>query len=89
MVFARFLISTSLILYLGMLIKSDPELFTDMHTVRLGHILQLVIVRQQRESDCNTLGQAFNEILSLAPYQLSRKVKVVSVNDDSTFFIYY
>jgi phosphorylase kinase alpha/beta subunit len=69
------IIIQELILYLGMLIKSDPELFTDMHTIRLGHILQLVIVRQQRESDCNTLGQAFNEILSLAPYQLSRKVK--------------
>ncbi|MEY3288982.1 MAG: hypothetical protein RLZZ419_1224 [Pseudomonadota bacterium] len=69
------IIIQELILYLGMLIKSDPELFTDMHTVRLGHILQLIIVRQQRESDCNTLGQAFNEILSLAPYQLSRKVK--------------
>lgn len=64
-----------LILYLGMLIKSNPELFTDMHTVRVGHILQLVIVRQQRESGHTTLDQAFNEILSLAPYQLSIKVK--------------
>jgi phosphorylase kinase alpha/beta subunit len=35
----------------------------------------LIIVRQKRESDCSTLDQAFNEILSLAPYQLSIKVK--------------
>ncbi|MGZ8136648.1 MAG: glycoside hydrolase family 15 protein [Methylococcaceae bacterium] len=69
------IIIQELILYLGMLIKSDPELFADMHTVRVGHILQLIIVRQQRESNCNTLGQAFNEILSLPPYQLSIKVK--------------
>ncbi|MDD5461943.1 MAG: glycoside hydrolase family 15 protein [Methylococcales bacterium] len=69
------IIIQELILYLGMLIKSNPELFTDMHTVRVGHIMQLVIARQKRESGCSTLDQAFNEILSLAPYQLSRKVK--------------
>ncbi|WP_087145351.1 glycoside hydrolase family 15 protein [Crenothrix polyspora] len=63
-----------LILYLGMLIKSDPELFTDMHTVRVGHILQLIIARQQRESDCGAPDLTFNEILSLPPYQLFRKV---------------
>lgn len=69
------IIIQELILYLGMLIKSNPELFTDMHTIRVGHILQLIIVRQKRESDCDTLDQAFNEILSLPPYQLSKKVK--------------
>ncbi|MGR8997584.1 MAG: glycoside hydrolase family 15 protein [Gammaproteobacteria bacterium] len=69
------IIIQELILYLGMLIKSDPELFTDMHTVRVGHILQLIIVRQKRDSGCSTLDQAFNEILSLPPYQLSMKVK--------------
>ncbi|MEI7995323.1 MAG: glycoside hydrolase family 15 protein [Methylococcaceae bacterium] len=69
------IIIQELILYLGMLIKSNPEFFTDMHTVRVGHILQLIIVRQKRESGCSTLDQAFNEILSLPPYQLSIKVK--------------
>ncbi|MEQ1621468.1 MAG: glycoside hydrolase family 15 protein [Methylococcales bacterium] len=69
------IIIQELILYLGMLVKSNPELFTDMHTVRVGHILQLIIVRQQRESGCGTLDQAFIEILSLSPYQLSKKVK--------------
>jgi phosphorylase kinase alpha/beta subunit len=69
------IIIQELTLYLGMLIKSDPELFTDMHTVRVGHILQLIIVRQKRESACDTLDQAFDEILSLSPYQLSNKVK--------------
>jgi phosphorylase kinase alpha/beta subunit len=69
------IIIQELIIYLGMLIKSNPELFTDMHTVRVGHILQLIMVRQKRESGCATLDQAFNEILSLAPYLVSRKVK--------------
>ncbi|MEI6334945.1 MAG: glycoside hydrolase family 15 protein [Methylococcaceae bacterium] len=69
------IIIQELILYLGMLIKANPELFVDMHTIRVGHILQLLIVRQKRESGCGTLDQAFNEILSLPPYQVSKKLK--------------
>jgi len=69
------IIIQELVLYLGMLVKAHPELFTDMYTVRVGHILQLLIVRQQRESQCNSLGQAFNELLSLPPYELSVKLR--------------
>ncbi|MCX7066164.1 MAG: glycoside hydrolase family 15 protein [Methylococcales bacterium] len=69
------IIIQELTIYLGMLIKSSPELFTDMYTVRVGHILQLIITRQQHESDCATLELAFNRILCLPPYQLFQKVK--------------
>lgn len=72
---SEYIIIQELILYLGMLIKSNPELFTDMHTVRVGHILQLIIVRHQRESGYNSPDQAFIEILSLSPYQLFGKLK--------------
>lgn len=68
------IIIQELILYLGMLIKSNPDLFADMHTVRVGHILQLILVRQKRELGC-TMDQAFNEIMFLSPYQLSKKVQ--------------
>ena len=64
-----------LVVYLGMLIKSNSELFADMHTLRVGHILQLIIVRQKRESGCGSLDEAFNEIMALPPYQLSNKLK--------------
>ena len=73
------IIIQELILYLGMLIKSNPEMFADIHTVRVGHILQLIIARQKRE--LNSVGlsytddQAFNEIMALSPYELSRKVQ--------------
>jgi len=69
------IIIQELTIYLGMLIKSNPELFTDMHTVRVGHIMQLLVAGQKRESGCGTLDQAFNEILSLPPYRLFGKVK--------------
>jgi phosphorylase kinase alpha/beta subunit len=73
------IIIQELILYLGMLIKSNPELFADIHTIRVGHILQLIIARQKRDlnrehSTC-TNDQAFNEIMGLSPYELSLKVR--------------
>ncbi len=71
---SEIIIIQELILYLGMLIKSRPELFADIQTVRVGHILQLILVRFKRESNC-TLDQAFTDILSLPPHQLARKVE--------------
>ncbi|MGR8980277.1 MAG: glycoside hydrolase family 15 protein [Gammaproteobacteria bacterium] len=69
------IIIQELVIYLGMLIKSDPDLFTDIHTLRVGHILQLMTVRHQRDAGCSTLDQAFNGILALSPYRLSEKVR--------------
>lgn len=63
-----------LILYLGMLIKTKPELFADMHTIRVGHILQLIIARQKR-LDSTSLDQAFSDILALAPHSLAQMVE--------------
>ena len=78
------IIIQELVLYLGMLIKSNPELFADIHTVRVGQILQLIIARQKRElntGDSNyTNDQAFNEIMCLSPYELSRKVHQTITN---------
>lgn len=77
------IIIQELVIYLGMLIKSSPYLFNDMHTLRVGHILQLMIIRQQRESGATSLDKAFNEMLSLAPYQVSQKLKA-TLEDFST-----
>ncbi len=72
-----------LIMYLGILIKTNPELFTDMHTIRVGHILQLIIVRQSRQSNCS-VDQAFNLVLSLAPYELATQVQETLVDFSKT-----
>jgi phosphorylase kinase alpha/beta subunit len=77
------IIVQELILYLGMLIKSNPELFDDMHTVRVGHILQLILARHKRELGC-TMDQAFNDILFLSPYHLSKKVEETLANYSNT-----
>ncbi len=67
---SQHIIIQEIIIYLGMLIKLKPELFADMHTIRVGHIMQLIIARQKRYSG-SSLDRAFKEILSLAPYRLS------------------
>ena len=63
-----------LIIYLGMLIKLHPHLFADMHTVRVGHILQLMIARHKRLSS-TSMDQAFSDILSLSPFELAQWVE--------------
>ena len=68
---SQHIIIQELIIYLGMLIKLQPELFADMHTIRVGHILQLIVARQKRRTG-SALDKAFNEILALAPYQLAQ-----------------
>lgn len=68
------IIVQELILYLGMLIKLKPTLFADMHTIRVGHILQLIIARYKRLHS-SSLDQAFNDILSLPPHQVATMVR--------------
>ena len=68
------ILTQELIIYLGMLIKLHPQLFADMHTVRVGHILQLMIARHKRLSS-TSMDQAYNDILSLAPYELAQWVE--------------
>lgn len=68
------IIIQELILYLGMLIKLKPALFADMHTIRVGHILQLIIARYKRLHS-SSLDQAFNDILSLPPHQVATLVR--------------
>jgi len=68
------ILTQELIIYLGVLIKSNPDLFADMHTVRVGHIMQLIIIRLQRQLKC-TLGEAFDALLALAPHEIGKQVK--------------
>jgi phosphorylase kinase alpha/beta subunit len=66
---SQHVIIQELIVYLGLLIKLKPEWFADMHTVRVGHILQLLIARQKRASG-SALDQAYNELLALPPHRV-------------------
>lgn len=72
-----------LILYLGLFIKSRPELFADMQTIRVGHILQLVLARHQRKTG-DSLDKAFNHVMSLPPHLVANKVLETLENFSNT-----
>lgn len=63
-----------IIIYLGLLIKSNPEFFKNIHTVRVGHILQLITIRVQKKLDCDW-DLAFDTLTKYAPYQIAAEVK--------------
>ncbi|MDD4915617.1 MAG: glycoside hydrolase family 15 protein [Methylococcales bacterium] len=80
---SQHIIIQELVIYLGMLIKLKPELFADMHTIRVGHILQLIIARQKRRTG-SPMDLGFNEILSLAPWQLAELLQETLENYGSS-----
>ncbi len=68
-----------LIIHLGMLIKFKPALFKDMYTIRVGHILQLIIAQEKRLSS-SSWDQAFSDVLAMAPHQLVQRIKDTLTN---------
>lgn len=65
-----------LVIYLAMLIKAEPELFEDMLTLRIGHMLQLLVAQQARIHHW-PLHTAFEHILTLSPYALTVELREV------------
>ena len=63
-----------LIIALGLLIKQEPALFSDLNTIRVGHILDVIIAREKRTTG-GSLDQAFERILGFAPHRLSMALR--------------
>lgn len=68
-----------LILYLGLLIKREPSLFADMNTIRVGHVLDLIIAGHKRQTH-STLDEAFSRILAMAPSKVAVLVRETLMN---------
>lgn len=63
-----------LIIALGLLIKQEPSLFSNLNTIRVGHILDVIIAREKRAAG-GSLDQAFERILGFAPHRLSKALR--------------
>ncbi len=63
-----------LIIALGLLIKQEPSLFANLNTIRVGHILDVIIAREKRSAG-GSLDQAFERILGFAPHRLSKALR--------------
>ena len=76
-------VTQELIIYIGMLIKSHPEWFSDLHTLRIGHILQLMIARGKRKSG-DSLDQVYGAILDLPPHRLLKLLEETLADYDTS-----
>jgi len=65
-----------LVIYLAMLIKAEPALFEDMLTLRIGHMLQLIVAQQARIHHWPQ-HTAFEYVLTLSPHTLTMELREV------------
>jgi phosphorylase kinase alpha/beta subunit len=70
------ILTQELILNLGLLLRSHPELFTNMTLIRTGQLLQLMAAALQREKRLS-ISHAMNELMDMAPHELARSIREV------------
>jgi phosphorylase kinase alpha/beta subunit len=70
------ILTQELVLNLGILLRSHPELFSDMTLIRTGRLLQLIAVRQRPEARLS-IKEALDELLELPPHRFARGVRDV------------
>lgn len=69
-------LTQELVLYLGMLIRAEPELFDDLLTLRAGHLLLLLTSEVARELGSG-VDQAFDAVLGLAPSAILARLRTL------------
>jgi len=70
------ILTQELILNLGLLVRSHPELFSGMTLIRTGRLLQLIAVRQRPEARLS-ISDALDELLALPPHRFARGIRDV------------
>lgn len=69
-------ITQELLLYLGLLIKAQPELFNELLTVRVSHLTQLLTSDLVRENGCSA-DAAYERLMHMAPSAVQRRLEKV------------
>ena len=70
------ILTQELILNLGLLLRSHPDLFSDMTLIRTGRLLQLITVRQRPEAGLS-ISDALDELLDLPPHRFAKGIRDV------------
>jgi phosphorylase kinase alpha/beta subunit len=68
------ILTQELILNLGLLLRSHPQLFTDMTLIRTGRLLQLIAVRRRPKARLS-ISDVLDELLDLPPHQFAKGVR--------------
>ena len=70
------ILTQELILNLGLLLRSHPELFDNMTLIRTGQLLQLIAVRLRPEARLS-ISEAMDELMEMAPHRVAMAVRDV------------
>lgn len=69
-------LTQELLIYLGLLIKAEPDLFTDLLTVRVSHLILLLTSALAHEVGC-TQDEAYEQLMHLPPSVLQQRLVTV------------
>ena len=73
---AEAILTQEVILHLGYLIRSEPELFENILTLRTWYFIQLLVGQLSRTYD-EPIGEAYERLLSLAPHLIYQRLRKV------------
>ncbi|MDH3651517.1 MAG: glycoside hydrolase family 15 protein, partial [Saprospiraceae bacterium] len=68
------MMTQEMLVYIGLLIKSHPELFEDLKTIRVSYIILLLIGALAREKDLPQ-EEAFEQLMHLAPSDIQKRLR--------------
>ncbi|MFM7427191.1 MAG: glycoside hydrolase family 15 protein, partial [Elainella sp.] len=69
-------LTQELLIYLSVLIKSDPQLFNGLLTLRVGYLILLITTGLAQELDV-TQDEAYERLMQLEPFEVKQRLKQV------------
>jgi phosphorylase kinase alpha/beta subunit len=71
-------LSQEILLYLGLLIKAEPDVFKGMLTLRVGHLILLITSELAAELDLPQ-DEAYEALMGLSPFEIKQRLRKVLV----------
>lgn len=72
-------LTQEVLLSIGLLIKSKPELFSELRTIRVSHLIML-LTSQIVRADCVPADVAYDSLMALSPSAIQEKIEGVLEN---------
>ena len=73
------ILTQEVLLYLGLLIKARPELFSELITVRASLLIILLTSQIARTQNCHT-DEAYDMLMDMPPSEVQSRLEVVLEN---------
>lgn len=73
---AERVLTQEILLHIGHLIRSEPELFSNMLTLRTWYLVQLLVGQISREERLS-IGDAYEALLALAPHAIYHRLHLI------------